>query len=46
MRAKWGPEELRLAAKGGLLFTAEQSSVIRNQVVDKIKAQEAYQNGG
>ena len=45
MRAKWGPEELRLAAKGDLLFTAEQSSVIRNQVVGRIKAQEAHQNG-
>jgi hypothetical protein len=46
MRAQWGQEELRLAAKGGLLFTAEQSSMIRNQVVGKIKAQEAHQNGG
>jgi len=45
MRAQWGQEELRLAAKGGLLFTAEQSSVIRNQVVGKIKAQQAHQNG-
>jgi hypothetical protein len=46
MRAQWGQEELRLAAKGGLMFTAEQSSVIRNQVAGKIKAQQAHQNGG
>ena len=43
MRAKWGPEELRLATKGGLMFTAEQSAVIRNQVICKIKAQQAHQ---
>jgi hypothetical protein len=46
MRAQWGQEEWRLAAKGGLLFTAEQSAVIRNQVVGRIKAHEAHQNGG
>jgi len=45
MRARWGQEEWRQAAKGSLLFTAEQSSLIRNQVVGRIKAQESHQNG-
>jgi hypothetical protein len=40
MAAKWGVKELELAAKGNLLFTAEQSQAMRKQILGRIKAHE------
>jgi len=41
MRAKWTPDDFRLASRGQLLFTSEQAQVIRAEVATRTTMQKA-----
>ena len=44
MRARWGPEEVRRMAKGGLLFRPEQAPIMKANLLDRLatKAQSLW----